>query len=119
MTTGPVPTPPPRNEGEYARKLALAILSTLEQKGVLSRLDVDTILHAAHRAANPPAPARPAAPVGPAVLGTRWVKPGEVASMPAPAAPLAADAGQAADAGDAPAPARTPVAPPVIDFTLD
>ena len=107
MTTGPTPTPPPRNEGEYARKLALAILSTLEQKGVLSRLDVDTILHAAHRAANPPAPARPATPVGPAVLGTRWVKPGEAPAPGAPAAAstsaptivLAADPAVAPDAG--------------------
>lgn len=141
MTTGPTPTPPPRNEGEYARKLALAILSTLEQKGVLSRLDVDTILHAAHRAATPPAPARPAAPVGPALLGTRWVKPGEApapgvpaeSSAPAPTIVLAADPPVAADAGQpqptapaqdteaevAAAPARKPAAPPVIDFTLD
>lgn len=125
MTTGPTPTPPPRNEGEYARKLALAILSTLEQKGVLSRLDVDTILHAAHRAANPPAPARPAAPVGPALLGTRWVKPGET-PVPAPGDPSAPDTGESAP-GDtspeaqatAPAPGGKPAAPPVIDFTLD
>ncbi|MFC5848133.1 hypothetical protein [Deinococcus petrolearius] len=129
MTTGPTPTPPPRNEGEYARKLALAILSTLEQKGLLSRLDVDTILHAAHRAAAPPAPARPAAPVGPALLGTRWVKAGEGGAAPLASAPPAADAGQSArdDSASgspetqaaAPAPAGKPAAPPVIDFTLD
>lgn len=82
--TGPTPTPPPRNEAEYAKKLALAILSTLEQKGFLSRLDVDTILHAAHRSASPtPAPAPAPVPLGgPAALGTRWVK-AETAAKPA------------------------------------
>ena len=86
MKTGPVPTPPPKNEGEYARKLALAILSTLEQKGILSRFDVDTILQAAHRAAQTaspqgsiPAPSPQVqitlSPTPPAPLGTRWVKP--------------------------------------------
>lgn len=86
MKTGPVPTPPPKNEGEYARKLALAILSTLEQKGILSRFDVDTILQAAHRAAQTaspqgsiPAPSPQVqitlSPAPPAPLGTRWVKP--------------------------------------------
>lgn len=118
MTTGPTPTPPPRNEGEYARKLALAILSTLEQKGLLTRLDVDTILHAAHRAATPPAPARSAAPapVGPALLGTRWVKPGEE-----PAAPAPEPVSGAVPAPESPLPvaAGKPAAPPVIDFTLD
>lgn len=114
MTSGPTPTPIPKNEAEYARKLALAILSTLESKGFLTRLDVDTILQVAHRtamsaqaegepnavgmasgAADPEAPASAPAslppaqaapsvltapievkrPIGPAVLGTRWVKP--------------------------------------------
>lgn len=127
MTSGsaPTPSPSPKNEAEYARKLALAILSTLESKGFLTKIDVDTILAVAHRAAlqgesatgtepaggaggtaadgapasQPPAsqplaatPApssRPHAPaktvldapvevkrpLGPAVLGTRWVKP--------------------------------------------
>lgn len=90
MKTGPVPTPPPKNEGEYARKLALAILSTLEQKGILSRFDVDTILQAAHRAAQTaspqgsiPAPSPQVqitlSPAPPAPLGTRWVKPAEAA----------------------------------------
>ncbi|WP_200939648.1 hypothetical protein [Deinococcus sp. Leaf326] len=125
MTTGPTPTPPPRNEGEYARKLALAILSTLEQKGILSRLDVDTILHAAHRAASPPLPARPAAPVGPALLGTRWVKPGDPSSAAPPVAPIAGqpevpdEAGPARTAPAAATPGSKPAAPPVIDFTLD
>lgn len=102
MKTGPVPTPPPKNEGEYARKLALAILSTLEQKGILSRFDVDTILQAAHRAAQsasplgsipapPPQVQITLAPTAPAPLGTRWVKPADSEAK-----------------GEAPAPKRTP-----------
>ncbi|MFC3861755.1 hypothetical protein ACFOPQ_13390 [Deinococcus antarcticus] len=142
MTSGsaPTPSPSPKNEAEYARKLALAILSTLESKGFLTKIDVDTILAVAHRAAlqgesatgtepaggaggtaadgapasqppasQPPASQPPASqpladqplaatpapasrphapartvldapvevkrPLGPAVLGTRWVKP--------------------------------------------
>lgn len=127
MTSGsaPTPSPSPKNEAEYARKLALAILSTLESKGFLTKIDVDTILAVAHRAAlqgesatgtepaggaggtaadgapasqplanqplaatpapasRPHAPARTVLdapvevkrPLGPAVLGTRWVKP--------------------------------------------
>lgn len=95
MSRGPTPTTPPKNEGEYARKLALAILSTLETKGILTRFDVDTILHAAHRAASQPDPAPAKTPSaapkptlsvidraptvvsqasGPAALGTQWVK---------------------------------------------
>ncbi len=88
MTKGPFPPAPARNEGEYARKLALAILSTLEQKGLLTRTDVDTILHAAHLAAQPtpPPPVKitlgaPAPGPVPAPLGTRWVK----AEQPQPA----------------------------------
>ncbi|WP_199698588.1 hypothetical protein [Deinococcus cavernae] len=100
MTSGSTPPALPKNEAEYARKLALALLSTLESKGLLTKMDVDTILHVAHRAAmgaeggdqtaqaaaTTPAPAAPLAtvlnapievkrPLGPAVLGTRWVKP--------------------------------------------
>ena len=51
MTSGSLPPVNPKNEAEYARKLALAILSTLETKGFLSKVDVDTILAVAHRAA--------------------------------------------------------------------
>lgn len=39
------------HEGEYARKLALAILTTLETKGVLSQDEVNAILRVAHRSA--------------------------------------------------------------------
>lgn len=49
-STSPAPQPH-RNDAEYARKLALAILSTLESKGLLSTLDVEAILHVAHRTA--------------------------------------------------------------------
>lgn len=106
--SGPTPTPPPKNDGEYARKLALAILSTLENKGLLTRLDVDTILHAAHRAASQGAPEATAPAVQrpeptptvsvlhhaptilpprsvPAALGTQWVKLGAAAEAPAEA----------------------------------
>lgn len=53
MTQSGAPTPPspPPNEAEYARKLALAILGTLQSKGILSAGDVDSILIAARRAA--------------------------------------------------------------------
>ena len=37
-------------EGTYARKLGLAILSVLQEKGVFSEKDVDTILLAVNRA---------------------------------------------------------------------
>ena len=66
MTKSGAPTPPP-NEAEYARKLALAILSTLQTKGLLSAAEVDSILIAARRAAQGqaspvPAPAADARP---------------------------------------------------------
>ncbi|MDL2344389.1 hypothetical protein QOL99_09505 [Deinococcus sp. MIMF12] len=65
------PTPPAPSEVEYVRKLSLAILSTLQAKGLLSADEVDAILIAARRAAQgvsaaAPAPAAPrlgAAPV--------------------------------------------------------
>lgn len=67
MTKSGAPTPPPPNEAEYARKLALAILSTLQTKGLLSAAEVDSILIAARRAAQGqaspvPAPAADARP---------------------------------------------------------
>lgn len=70
-------TPPPKDpavEAEFTRKMVLGLLSTLEQKGLLSREEVDGIIRAARHAATPPAPRRPGAPAGP---GTRWVKPGQ------------------------------------------
>ncbi|BDP41948.1 hypothetical protein DAETH_19170 [Deinococcus aetherius] len=69
MTQSGAPTPPlpPLNEAEYARKLALAILSTLQTKGLLSAAEVDAILIAARRAAQgqgtPAAPSTPPAQV--------------------------------------------------------
>ncbi|MDB5044715.1 MAG: hypothetical protein JWQ08_765 [Deinococcus sp.] len=42
---------PPPNDGEYARKLALAILGTLQSKGILTASEVDSIMLAARRAA--------------------------------------------------------------------
>lgn len=48
MTLGAAPPP---NDGEYARKLALAILGTLQSKGILTASEVDSIMLAARRAA--------------------------------------------------------------------
>ena len=68
------PEPDLRAEVDYLRKLNLALLTLLEKKGVLSDAEVQTVLRTAHRAAYPP---KPPQPVGPALLGTRWVKPEE------------------------------------------
>lgn len=68
------PEPDTQAELNYLRKLNLALLTLLEKKGVLSDSEVQMVLRTAHRAAYPP---KPAAPVGPALLGTRWVKPQE------------------------------------------
>ncbi|EYB68324.1 hypothetical protein DEIPH_ctg025orf0198 [Deinococcus phoenicis] len=53
MTRQGAPTPPPPSPAdvEYVRKLSLAILSTLQTKGLLSADEVDTILITARRAA--------------------------------------------------------------------
>lgn len=142
MTQGS-PKPTPRNDAEYVRRLALAILSTLESKGLLTRMDVDTILHAAHLAAlapadpvaeltsvasgapsggvaaprpdprTPEAPA-PAGPIGPAVLGTRWVKP------PALAEAMSADTPASGTApGRSPAHSGNPESPALDSPVLD
>lgn len=47
----PTPPAPSATEVEYVRKLSLAILSTLQAKGMLSADEVDAILIAARRAA--------------------------------------------------------------------
>lgn len=60
-------------EVEYVRKLSLAILSTLQTKGLLSADEVDAILIAARRAAQLPgaaAQARPGSASQPAPAGT-------------------------------------------------
>lgn len=177
MTSGPTPTQAskneaprneaPRNEAEYARKLALAILSTLESKGLLSKMDVDTILHVAHRTAmqaqakadsegteenqgaenqevenqgaaeqatlsddiqagatqtekpGPPEKSVLTAPVevkralGPAVLGTRWVKPDPTLEPEATVAPPAHEADAVKVVGPAAAQDR-PLGPPIL-----
>ncbi|WP_104990999.1 hypothetical protein [Deinococcus sp. NW-56] len=56
----PTPPAPSATEVEYVRKLSLAILSTLQAKGLLSADEVDAILIAARRAAQG-VPATPAA----------------------------------------------------------
>ncbi|ACO46161.1 hypothetical protein DEDE109153_01490 [Deinococcus deserti] len=71
----------PLLEAEYIRRLALGILSTLEHKGLLSTTEVNAILRAAQQAAVAATPAQASAPGGapqpPAILGTKWVKPGQ------------------------------------------
>ena len=64
----------PEQEAEFTRKLVLGLLSTLENKGLLTSPELDSILRAARLAAYPVAPAPAAGPAGP---GTRWVKPGQ------------------------------------------
>lgn len=107
MTQGS-PNPSSRSDAEFVRRLALAILSTLESKGLLTRLDVDTILHAAHLAAQSapapvPAPEPESGAIGPAVLGTRWVKPPALAQALAPQAATQADTVRAAPPAALPA----------------
>ncbi|KEF35559.1 hypothetical protein RDMS_01400 [Deinococcus sp. RL] len=59
--SSPAPSAP---EVEYLRKLSLAILSTLQAKGVLSADEVDAVLIAARRAAQGvPATSTPASPL--------------------------------------------------------
>lgn len=122
MTRKDAPAPPatPPGEGEYARKLALAILSTLQTKGLLSSSDVDAILIAARRSAQgQPAPTPPTGPRPAPVPMQVTVQPSAPAGVSwhtetPPPAPEA----------QAPAPAKTgakpePKTPPVIDLKLD
>ncbi|WP_216318162.1 hypothetical protein [Deinococcus aestuarii] len=81
----PTPPPPPPNEAEYARKLALAILGTLQSKGILSAGDVDAILIAARRAAQGQgAPAVPVTPPAPPADPRPAPVPFQVTVQPAP-----------------------------------
>lgn len=177
MTSGSTPPAHTKNEAEYARKLALALLSTLESKGFLTKVDVDAILHVAHRAAlqadaptqtaqvaktpmqddpvqeprpgqagsvkaqgasgvegsgprgpeAPPveepksvltAPVEVKRPLGPAVLGTRWVKPEAMtAPVRSEAADLVHEDGAVKVVGQAvqePAAPRRPLAPAIL-----
>ena len=50
-------TPPPQ-DAEFARKLVLGLISTLQHKGLISDAEVDAILRAAM-----PKPAPPSAPL--------------------------------------------------------
>ncbi|MBB5233395.1 hypothetical protein [Deinococcus budaensis] len=71
--SGPAPSSS-SSETEYVRKLSLAILSTLQSKGLLSADEVDAILIAARRAAQLPgaaAQARPGSASPPAPAGTQ------------------------------------------------
>ncbi|MPY66056.1 hypothetical protein F8S09_05010 [Deinococcus sp. SDU3-2] len=78
MTRPDAQVPPPApsaTEVEYVRKLSLAILSTLQAKGLLSADEVDAVLIAARRAAQgapvaTPAPAAPRPLAAPAMQVT-------------------------------------------------
>lgn len=102
VSTPPAPQPH-RNDAEYARKLALAILSTLESKGLLSKLDVEAILHVAHRTAVA-APAPDLSPVTPVAENT--VTQSKTEDQPSykskdrPTDPVAASSEQPAAASD-------------------
>ncbi|MBZ9753070.1 hypothetical protein K7W42_19720 [Deinococcus sp. HMF7604] len=67
-------TKDPATEAEFTRKMVLGILGTLEQKGLLSKEEVDGIIRAARQQAQPRSP-RPLG--GPASPGTVWVQPGQ------------------------------------------
>lgn len=92
----PTPTAPSATEVEYVRKLSLAILSTLQAKGLLSADEVDAILIAARRAAQgvPATPsAAPRAEAAPAMQVT--VQPATTLTFHTHArAPQAADASE-------------------------
>lgn len=110
MTRQGAPTPPSPTDAEYVRKLALAILSTLQSKGLLTPAEVDAILIAARRAAQPDTP--PRAP--------------QITAQPSPPTNFTWSVGRppageehdrkVEETPSAPDPSKTP---PVIDFKLD
>ncbi|WP_034383415.1 hypothetical protein [Deinococcus sp. YIM 77859] len=110
MTRQGAPTPPSSNDVEYVRKLALAILSTLQSRGLLSAEDVDAILIAARRAAQGSPERSPDVPSRVPQITVRPSSPPAHLSWqvtPPPASPQADGAN-----GE-----ETP--PPVIDINLD
>lgn len=116
------PTPKdPQAEAEFTRKMVLGILGTLEQKGLLSKHEVDSIIRAARQAAYPPPPRRTP---GPAAPGTQWVKPGQPHQPMDRTTPVAIPNVQRATTTGTPEndqpKEETPKAeaPPVIDFDL-
>lgn len=116
MTRQGAPTPPPSNpnDAEYVRRLALAILSTLQSKGVLTADEVDTILIAARRAAqSQPTPENRPAPRLPQVTVQPAPPPGNL-SWHVSKPPTAED-----QAAGEKRPEEGPSQPPVIDIKLD
>ncbi|WP_019585426.1 hypothetical protein [Deinococcus apachensis] len=107
MTRPDVPTPPP-TDAEYVRKLALAILSTLQNKGLLSPAEVDSILIAARRAAQESAARGGRTPTQEQTPPAEPLQ--QVAAQPSPEQPKE-DAKPEGDEGER--------QPPVIDFKLD
>ncbi|WP_221090675.1 hypothetical protein [Deinococcus aquaedulcis] len=103
-------TKDPALEAEFTRKMVLGILGTLEQKGLLSKEEVDGIIKAARQAAQP-APKRPLG--GPAGPGTTWVRPGQSHEPVDRSTPVAIPNVQRQ-----PEPVRAEPAPPVIDIDL-
>ena len=111
----------PQAEAEFTRKMVLGILGTLEQKGLLSKHEVDSIIRAARQAAYPTPPRRTP---GPAAPGTQWVKPGQPHQPMDRTTPVAIPNVQRATTTGTPEndqpKEETPraEAPPVIDFDL-
>lgn len=103
-------TKDPALEAEFTRKMVLGILGTLEQKGLLSKEEVDGIIRAARQAAQP-APKRPLG--GPAGPGTTWVRPGQAHEALDRSTPVAIPNVQRSAE-----PAKSQAAPPVIDIDL-
>ncbi|MCP2013101.1 hypothetical protein L1280_000229 [Deinococcus sp. HSC-46F16] len=75
---------PSATEVEYVRKLSLAILSTLQAKGLLSADEVDAILIAARRAAQGVLAVPASVPAAPATLPSGVAPAMQVTVQPAP-----------------------------------
>lgn len=110
MTRPDVPTPPP-TDAEYVRKLALAILSTLQNKGLLSAGEVDSILIAARRAAQESAAKGGRTPVQEQKPPAEPAQQAAAQPSPPPEQAQKEDAKPEGDEGE-----RQPL---VIDFKLD
>ncbi|MEW6422581.1 MAG: hypothetical protein AB1511_12780 [Deinococcota bacterium] len=116
MTRQGAPTPPPShpNDAEYVRRLALAILGTLQSKGLLTADEVDTILIAARRAAQgQPVPENRPAP-RPMQITVQPSPPPGTLSWHVSKPPAAED-----QAAGEKRPEDAPSQPPVIDIKLD
>lgn len=123
----PTPPPPPPMDTEYVRKLALAILSTLQSKGLLSAGEVDSILIAARRAAQESRPGSQSAAGQEQKPPSRSVEQVTVQPSPPPGSlswqvvvPPAGEEVQASPRQEGESkPEGGEAHPPVMDFKLD